>query len=144
MNLPDFTVADDLNQLRRQMGAELITWNPRTRWEPIEVRGIDILPKDIKLRRDGTLEYNGRTVIVYIRDQHIRDQYELTNSDPNQLRKFHVADCSTLQQMRREGRYERYVVTTRTDGNSLLTSLGILETTTGAGVECQLYVCMHA
>ena len=35
-------------------------------------------------------------------------------------RRYHVAECRTLQRMRDEGRFERYVVTNRTDGMFLV------------------------
>ena len=139
MNLPDFMADARLNQLRQQMGAELIRWSPETSWEPIEVTGLDIRPEDIETRPGGTLEYNGRTVIVYI-----RDQYGSSDSESHQLNKVHVADCSTLETMRRQGRYERYVVTTRTDGLFIVNFLGSFGSgLQEEGVECRLFVCIN-
>ena len=57
---------------------------------------------------DGTLEYQGQKVILYIRDV------------MGNLPKYHVMNCRTLVGMRRSGKYKRYVVTRRTDGEFLL------------------------
>ena len=147
MRLPDFSENNRLNELRQQMGAELIPWNSGENWDPIDIElddeGIEIRPEEIEYGPDGTLRYRGRKVVVYIRDQSYRDQYALDSYeliDPEDLCKFHVADCSILSQMRRQGRYERYVVATRSDGNFTVNFFrggGLLKEV----VECRLYVC---
>ena len=145
MKLPDFSSHVGLNQLRRQMGANLIPWDPERNWQPIDIdkilggTGIDIPPDEIDPFGDGTLGYRGRRVAVYI-----RDQYGSSDSEPHQLNKVHVADCSTLQTMRRQGRYERYVVTTRTDGLFIVNFLGSFGSgIRREGVECRLFVCIN-
>ena len=133
------------------MGAELIPWRPKGDWRPIDIgkllntEGIDIPPDEIEYRDDGTLEYKGRKVVVYIRDQYNQDQYVLDLYEliaPEYLCKFHVADCQTLSQMRRQGRYDRYVVATRRDGKFTVNFLNggrLIK----KGVECRLYVCKN-
>ena len=112
MNLPDFSQDEGFNRLRERMGAELIAWKSEGIWDPINIdeilvtTGVDTSLDDVGAADDGTLEYRGRRVVVYIRDQVMAYQPY----------KFHVADCDTLQNMRQSGRSERYVVATRTDG----------------------------
>ena len=112
MKLLNFLEDDGLNGLRQLMGAPLIVWKPRGDWAPINIDGIlestelVITPRDIEYASDGTLEYNGQKLIVYIRDQ---EEYF-------QPYRFHVADCSTLESMREEGKYDKYVIPTRPDG----------------------------
>lgn len=64
---------------------------------------------------DGLASYEGRQVLLYIRDHgnKILDALE----DGSKGRKFHVADCRTLIEMRRKGRLERYVVTNNLNGS---------------------------
>ena len=72
----------------------------------LEVKNIsDIVPLD-----DYTLTYDGERVIVYIRD---------VNEYNNEVRlpKFHVANCKTLQQMIKDGRKRRYVVSKNTENS---------------------------
>ena len=134
MKLPDFVNDDRLNQLRRGMGANLIQWAPGI--EKLETIGIvDSLDK-IEPDNDGTLVYKGRKVVVYIRDQYIY------SDDPEQLCKFHVADCSTLKQMREQNRYERYVIATRTDGKFIV-KFPDIGGFFDEGVERRLYVCKN-
>ena len=134
MKLPDFRQNEGFNDLRKRMGADLSSF---------EIDGIPlkkIQPNPIT----GTLEFHGSMVIVYIRDQYTRDQEVLTNLDPGQLRKFHVADCATLQEMRRKGKFERYVVTNRTDGKFTVNFLdGFAKKLIKGGIVCQLHVCMN-
>ena len=142
MNLNLERITEGLNQLRVRMGAPLISWDSGQQWhpiDPIDVDGIDISGDDVEFDTDGTITYLGRRVAVYI-----RDQYGSRDSEPDRLNKVHVADCSTLQHMRRQGRYERYVVTTRTDGLFSVNFLGAFGSAIRAeGVECRLYVCIN-
>ena len=143
MNLPDFSKHVGLNQLRQNMGAELISWNSGEEWKSINIdkilvtTGIEITPDEIEPADDGTLEYAGRKVAVYIRD--IRAQYVPIDSTREQLPRFHVADCDTLRDMRRSNRYEKYVVTSRTDGKFIVNFLHdqVEE------AERRLYVCKN-
>ena len=149
MKLPNFSGHVGLNELRQQMRAELISWDSGGDWDSIDIElggdGIEIPPEEIEYAPDGTLEYQGRKVVVYIREQYNREQYVLGSYeliDPEYLCKFHVADCPTLSQMRRQGRYDRYVVATRRDGNFTVNFLD------GGrpikkGVKCRLYVCKN-
>ncbi len=118
MNLPDFKVHNLYNRLRTQMNARLVNWSECGPWnsinidEILETTGHDISPEELSVANDGTLEYKGRKVVVYIRDQRV--QY--------QPYKFHVADCKKLTEMRDNDRYHRYVVSNRTDGTFTVNS----------------------
>lgn len=65
-------------------------------------QGKDVELKDVEIE-SGLLSYKGRHVTLYIKANG-------TNA------RFHVSDCSTLQSMRANGRFERYVVTNNTSG----------------------------
>ena len=118
MKLPDFNQHDLFNQLRSQMNAHLVSWSEGGIWnsididEILETTGHDISPEELTISTDGTLEYKGRKVVVYIRDQRV--QY--------QPYKFHAADCQKLTEMRHNDRYHRYVVSNRTDGSFIVNS----------------------
>ena len=85
------------------------------------------------------LNTKGRKVAVYI-----RDQYVPSDANREELCKFHVADCVTLQKMKRSNRYERYVVTTRTDGKFIVNFLvGNWYRDKKEEVERRLYVCKN-
>lgn len=62
----------------------------------------------------GVLSIQGRQVLLYIPDQGRRIREVL--ADGSVGRRFHVADCVTLQEMRSKGRFERYTVTNRLNG----------------------------
>ena len=137
MKLQNFSRNVGLNRLRQQMGAPLISWEPGGDWEPIDIDEIlkstelVISSRDIEYADDGTLEYNGQKLIVYIRDQ---EEYY-------QPYRFHVADCTTLKNMRDEGKYDKYVIPTRTDGKFYVNSFRN-DRCIEKGVK-SLYVCMH-
>ena len=152
MKLPDFSKHVGLNQLREEMGAELTSWNSGGNWDPIDIvldgEGKEIPPDEIIIAPDGTLEYEGRKVVVYIRDQYVFGSDELVDIDelvnPEQLYKFHVADCPTLKTMRSQDRYDRYVVATRTDGKFIVNFVvGDRVHEKGERVERRLYVCKN-
>ena len=139
MKLPDFSKNVELNRLRHQMGAKLISWKSID--QILNTEGIQVEPEEIKISDDGTLEYEGRKVVVYIRDQ-FRLRNSDSSNDPQQLYKFHIVDCLTLQQMKRQGRHKRYVVATRTDGMfdvNFIEGGKLIE----ACVERNLYVCQN-
>lgn len=71
-------------------------------------KGIDVELKDVETNRGGLLGYQGHQVVLYIPDH--SHWLEQAIADPRKGRKFHVADCATLQRMREQGRFERYVV----------------------------------
>lgn len=62
----------------------------------------------------GLLSYKGRQILLYIPDQgrNIRDALE----DAEKGRRFHVAECRTIETMRREGRFERFTIITDLSG----------------------------
>ncbi|EEX38487.1 Uncharacterised protein [Vibrio metschnikovii] len=74
-------------------------------------KGKDVELKDIEVE-SGLLSYKGRHVTLYIKAN-------------GTSARFHVSDCSTLQGMRANGRFERYVVTNNITGEFLVdTSFG--------------------
>jgi len=142
MNLPDFLKYAPLNRLRQMMGAELKEWGLGLNWQGfdpeewrrLQTTGVEVKLEDVVPVDDGTLEYRGQKIILYIRDQRISSQQGGY--------RFHVADCKTLQDMRRKGRYARYVVATRKDGKFVVNRFFW----TGFIVkdeECELPVCKN-
>lgn len=71
----------------------------------------------------GLLSYQGRQVLLYIKDHGFSVQLAIDN--PREGRRFHVADCTTLKSMREKGRFERYVATNDTSGLFLISGDGV-------------------
>lgn len=123
MKLIDFTYDERFNELRKKMNASWITINISS-WSSVDVdnllrklnsyEGIEVELDDIVFANDGTFEYKGQKVLVYIRDQY-RDP-----DKPEMNYKFHIANCETMKRAFQSGREERYVVSTRTDGRFLV------------------------
>lgn len=123
MKLPDFSNDKHFVRLLQEMGVkESRPWNPnRSSLSPfdhcqLEVSGVDVIDIDkIETSSDGTLDYCGTKVLVYIRDQ------ELSHAQRESGYKFHIAECRTLGEMRSRNRFDtRYVVTNRQDGMFLV------------------------
>lgn len=76
-------------------------------------RGIEVDLDNLETT-SGLLSYQGRQVLLYIPDQGRRITEVLES--PEKGKKFHVAECSTLDAMRSRGRFERYVVTNDMSG----------------------------
>jgi hypothetical protein len=124
MMLPDFIEFEPFNRLRRLMNAPLpenfssghainrLTQDDLDKaLEGIEGITLDDIG-DVEVLPDGTLAYQNRRVLLYIRDRSAYREY-----DPRALLpSFHVSNCRTLKRMRDGGLYERYVVSQRTDG----------------------------
>lgn len=72
--------------------------------------GIDVYFNELTILADGTLGYKGNRVLLYIRDVHI---YRDEDREP----RYHLCNCATLVTMTQSGRFERYVISTKSDGN---------------------------
>ena len=117
MKLPDFFNFEPLNLIKEKMGVPRNVYGVLTvlidpsRLTEEELKkltssdGIDISPDELSILPDGTLAYKNSRVLLYIRDM---ERYEP---------RFHLANCSTLQEMRAKKRFDRYVVSANTDGN---------------------------
>jgi hypothetical protein len=124
MTLPDFLKFEPFNRLRRLMNAPLpakfasgyvinhLTHDDLDRaLEDIEGVTVDDIT-DVHVLPDGTLAYRERRVLLYIRDKRAFREH-----DPREkLPKFHIANCRMLEEMRENGRFERYVISTRING----------------------------
>ena len=101
----------ELDAVRHRIGATLPDWTLKTDLDPREqireelATGIDIKSINEVDTLGPLLVYKGEQVILYIKDARF-----------GQEPRFHVAECHTLESMRREGRFERYVVTQKTSG----------------------------
>lgn len=60
------------------------------------------------------LEHEGEQILLYIKDT--RSDLDTLRNEPEKSRKFHIAECSTLEEMRRNNRFPRYHATSRLDG----------------------------
>jgi 5-methylcytosine-specific restriction endonuclease McrA len=108
------------------MGAELVEIKMEsTPWQKIDtddllgrlnsIEGILVENiSDIKIKEDGTFEYRGQKVLVYIRDQRYNPHYGRGEY------KFHISNCETINRYIQNNRFDRYVVSTRTDGKFLV------------------------
>jgi hypothetical protein len=77
--------------------------------------GIEIELHEVEGNDEGLLVYKGQHVLLYIKDT--RQDRQTLLYDPESSRRFHIADkCQTLEDMRADNRYDRYVVTNRKDG----------------------------
>lgn len=103
------------------------------------VKGIEIQLQDLD-SEDGLLSYKGRHVILYIRDH--GGKLDEAIQDPSRGKRFHVADCETLESMRAQGRFERYVVTQSTSGDFEISGRSYATGRTGTGV-ARLKVCKN-
>jgi len=120
MKLTDFYYNEVLNGLRMKMGASLIKdmklqakKHDSLTLEQIQAlasEGLDVFFSDCSENPDGTINFRGKRVIVYIRDKHMyRGDFKLP--------KFHLSWCKTLRNQMAQNRYsQKYVVSTRDDG----------------------------
>ena len=137
----------NLVRLRSTMGADLTQWAPaKATLDPREeIRaqlqsGIEITLDAVERGPGGLLSYKGEQVILYIKDTR-SDQYTLEHA-PEKSRRYHVADCATLDKMREKGRFERYVVTNRMDGMFLVDWVD-KDTNARGETEAALKVCKN-
>ena len=137
----------ELVRLRSTMGAETSPWtsgarqlDPREETRAQLQSGIEITLDDVDRGPGGLLTYKGEQVILYIKDTQ-SDRHTLEH-EPEKSRRYHVAECETLETMRNKGRFERYVVTNRMDGLFLVDWLD-KDTRERGEAEAALKVCKN-
>ena len=140
-----------LHNAVKTMGAERIEFELSNKVIPIEPidkqlgEGFEVNFKDIEFET-GLASYKGRQVLLYIKDHSYNNKIYGVLEDGSKGNRFHIADCKKLEEMRRKGKFERYVVTNRLDGlfavsgNDKLTN-ELIEGETGLNV-CQF--CLEA
>lgn len=113
----------EIDAQRRRIGAPLLEWNisitdigPRKELLDELDRGVDVERlDDVEVGPGPLLTYKDEQILLYIKDTG-SDRWTLENQ-PWNSRRFHITDCSTLEKMRREQRFERYVITNNMSGN---------------------------
>lgn len=104
-----------LTHLLEKTGANEISWAPAFLPElPEPVIEIEVTPTEhpeivdyIFNNPRKLIAYQGHQLLLYI---------PILPSEGRDLPKFHFMECRTIQQMRNEGRLERYVITNQTTG----------------------------
>jgi hypothetical protein len=121
MIFPDFLDWAPLNNLRSKMAAPLAESFAAISFkriqlpliEQLESDGIDINIEEISSLKDGTIQYRGHRVLLYIRDV---KNYGGRSFTP----RFHLTFCNTLRTKQRDQQMSKYVVATRNDGQFLV------------------------
>lgn len=147
MNLScDFSV---IETLMIKMGANIVSWkaamNPLDGLEEIDIilrgPGLELSSlDDLEVDGRGLLSIQGRPVILYIKDS--RKPKDVLLNSPEESVRFHVAECNTLERMKREKRFERYVLTNNTSG-IFKVDFDDWETGEMGTVEAKLHVCKN-
>jgi len=134
MKLPDYRQCVEINQLLVAMGVIKIPILPVAEFvsketkkvvreyidtgdikidDQLEESVIPVNKSEIAAGRPGELlEYKGRKVCAYIRDQkaYVNFPDKISNY------RYHLCNCGILQSMRNYGREHRYLITKRSDG----------------------------
>ena len=110
----------ELDAIRKKIEAELVPYQSTNTWEKIDKQkileqlrsreGLEVKIEDISFET-GISKYNGKVVLMYIRDQHAYNE-----DGEKREYKFHFAQCQTLSSYIQKGKYNRYVVIDRRDG----------------------------
>lgn len=117
MNLPDMENHPGLLSLLEKMGARKTPKAFTVKWD-FKTMGdleLDNLNDVIFDESTGLLTYQGNPIILYISD--IKSSGIFGKDSHRYSRpKYHLSECTTIRQMKKNGRFERYVVTQRDDG----------------------------
>jgi hypothetical protein len=104
-----------------QMGTTPINFETNIQLKPREQidiyleEGLEVNFEEIEFET-GLASYQGRQVLLYIKDHSYNNKIYGVLKDGSQGNRFHVADCDMLERMRQKGRFDRYVVTNKLDG----------------------------
>ena len=132
----DFSELIRLGRIMSPDGVDFILEAPTIEFGPLDIElesGKEISLADLD-PSSHLISLQGRQVLLYIRDHSGR--FDAAIANPNDGKRFHVAWCKTLDEMRFKNRFERYHATNRLDG--LFTIEDISRT-----AETKLKVCMN-
>ena len=111
-----------LEKLVRDMGASPVAWRSganrlgELNIESLLLEGIETHDlNDVDVTEEGLLTYKGKGVLLYIKDTGVSK--ETNEKFPENSKKFHFSDCKTLENMKKKGKYEKYVLTTDKSGS---------------------------
>jgi len=114
--LPDFLSWSLLDSLRQKMGAPLTEnfvlapiYSDISIIDQLNTGGVEIDLDEISVHEDGTLLYRGYRGLLHIRD--------ITSiAGDTRMPRYHLAYCQTLEKMKKNSRFDRYVVAQTTSG----------------------------
>ena len=137
---------NDLAQIVKTMGADAVAWKSGiNNLEELSIAEILLTGREISLdevmaSEHGLLTYRGEQVLLYIKDTN-KDEYTLTQT-PDKGPRFHVSECKTLDKMRNDKRFDRYVVTNNTSGDFIVEWKDIKKSESGE-TTARLKVCKN-
>lgn len=125
MKLIDFNKSIKFNDIFKEMGIkpdDVVSLNNEINFnkltlDEVELQkiedgiGLDILLDDLEYGKSDTIQYKGKNVILYI-----RDQYGGYGNNKNNGYKYHISWCSQINKMSNNKKIDRYVISRRTDG----------------------------
>ncbi|NLS54553.1 HNH endonuclease [Hafnia alvei] len=114
--LPNFLSWPSLDILRHKMAAPLTdnfmlvpVYSEISIVDQLNTGGVEIDLDEISVHEDGTLLYRGYRGLLHIRD--------ITSiSGETRMPRYHLAYCQTLEKMKKNSRFDRYVVAQTTSG----------------------------
>lgn len=112
----DFSELIRLGRIMSPNGVDFILESPVIDFGPLDIElesGKEISLSDLD-PSSHLISLQGRQVLLYIRDH--TGRFDAAVSNPNDGKRFHVAWCRTLEEMRLKNRFERYHATNRLDG----------------------------
>lgn len=142
-----------IENARRNMGADKAVIgrlrNTVLAADPIELRLIEkgeiVLPRKALLESltspAGLLAIGNTQVTLHIFEPY--DDYEALTAMPASGPKFHICDCDTLDAMKDKGRFDRYVVSSRTDGRFRVRPYSRLDRSHGEELDAVLLPCRN-
>lgn len=130
MKLPNFQTFTPFVLLKRKMSipddvyGDFRSATPVSRLTSDELdklasgEGLDVYFNELTVLEDGTLAYKDARVLLYIRD--VASYGKGREREP----RYHLSNCTTLQEMTSKGRFERYVIATESTGRFKINHIG--------------------
>lgn len=125
MKLSNFNFLNDIQSIKQRIGAKNVEINYGTldQLKPNDMGDIKLVSGEDwqeHVTHDPTtgamLDKSGNIMVVYIDDN---TEYDL-NTPVEELKKVHITWCEKLEEMKRKGRYDRYVATRNQDDSYLV------------------------
>lgn len=134
MRIDDATITRQLEQVRKRHGLDVVPFAPKPPDVSVDEDLTTIDEVEGLFHPSGLLVRGGQPVLAYIRDHTFLDSV----LDPAHCRRVHFTVCRALENMRRQGRFERYRITNR-QTNRFVVDVG----SRGRIEETKLFPCQY-
>jgi hypothetical protein len=140
----------NLDSLLKKMNASIVQWQSSDSLSTLELQQLESIEglekglEDIKMDENGLMSLGGEPVILFIKETwNTIDMLKFNPGGKGRIR-FHIlGDCSTMEQMKKKNRYDRYAFTKNQSGEFSVFAKNDKYSKESTKITAKLSVCIN-